>query len=72
MSHRVSEATGERSCPFNSLYWHFLIRHEDRLRSNHRMGMIYRNLERMVPAKREAVQQWGDYLLAKLDSGQNL
>lgn len=70
--YKVTETTGERACPFNSLYWHFLIRHQDRLRSNHRMGMIYRNLDRMDPAKREAVEQWGDQLLARLDAGQNL
>ncbi|UAW99061.1 cryptochrome/photolyase family protein [Halopseudomonas nanhaiensis] len=70
--YKVGEATGERSCPFNSLYWHFLIRHEDRLRSNHRMSMVYRNLDRMDPVKREAVQQWGDHLLARLDAGESL
>jgi len=70
--YKVTETIGERACPFNSLYWHFLIRHEDRLRGNHRMGMIYRNLDRMEPAKREAVKQWGDQLLSKLDAGQSL
>ncbi|MDH5020867.1 cryptochrome/photolyase family protein [Halobacterium rubrum] len=42
--------TGERACPFNSLYWDFLATHEDRLRSNHRMGLVYSHLD----DKREA------------------
>jgi deoxyribodipyrimidine photolyase-related protein len=42
--------TGERACPFNALYWDFLDRNEDSLRSNHRMGLMYGH----VDDKREA------------------
>jgi deoxyribodipyrimidine photolyase-related protein len=37
--------TGENACPFNALYWDFLDRNEERLRSNHRMGLVYSHLD---------------------------
>ncbi|MBY0549081.1 MAG: cryptochrome/photolyase family protein [Candidatus Obscuribacterales bacterium] len=33
------------SCPFNSLYWDFLLRHHDEFSRNQRMSMILRQLE---------------------------
>ncbi len=35
---------GEGACPFNYLYWYFLISKEKQLKSNPRMGLAYRNL----------------------------
>ena len=40
-----TRTTGEGACPFNALYWDFLDRNEDDLRSNHRMGLVYSHLD---------------------------
>ena len=37
--------TGNKACPFNALYWDFLDRNEDQLRSNHRMGLMYSHVD---------------------------
>ena len=37
--------TGEGACPFNALYWDFLDRNEEELRSNHRMGLMYNHVD---------------------------
>ena len=51
------ERLGEQACPFNALYWDFHLRHEDRLRRNPRIGMVYRQLDRMTPEARQAISQ---------------
>lgn len=71
-AYKVSDSTGEAACPFNALYWHFLMRHREQLRGNQRLGMVYRNLERMPQARQEALWQRGEQLLARLDAGEML
>ncbi|GAB4399239.1 MAG: cryptochrome/photolyase family protein [Microscillaceae bacterium] len=38
---------GAKACPFNSLYWEFYERHAEKLQRNARIGMAYRNLQKM-------------------------
>ncbi len=49
-------STGPDACPFTTLYWDFLLRHERRLRSNHRMTMQLKNLDRLSVEARAAIQ----------------
>ena len=53
--YKVSHKNGETACPFNYLYWDFLIRNQERLANNPRMGMPYRTLAKMDAAKKEAI-----------------
>ncbi len=52
----VKEKNGPDACPFNYLYWDFLLRNQDKLRSNQRLGMIYGTLSRMQPERIAAIQ----------------
>jgi len=49
----VKQKTGPKACPFNYLYWAFLIRQKNRLSSNPRLAMPYRTLVGW-PQEREA------------------
>jgi len=54
--YNVKETETENACPFNYLYWDFLIKHQERFRSNPRMAMILKNLDRFEDAKLEAIR----------------
>jgi deoxyribodipyrimidine photolyase-related protein len=43
------------SCPFSTLYWDFLMRHEKRLQSNQRMVMQLKNLARLSSTRRAEI-----------------
>ncbi len=48
---------GEGACPFNLLYWNFMIENEARLRENRRIGMIYKTLDRMTPERKATIRR---------------
>ena len=50
-----AESVGEKACPFTTLYWDFLIRHEERLAKNPRMALQVKNSARLSPEKRALI-----------------
>jgi deoxyribodipyrimidine photolyase-related protein len=65
----VTEKTGETACPFNPLYWDFLVRNRDRLKDNPRLAQPYRTWERMSEDRRRATLSAARRVLARLDEG---
>lgn len=57
---------GSQACPFNYLYWYFLIVNQTRLKSNPRMAMPYRTLARMTAEHRRQIMQQAEEFLAIL------
>lgn len=55
------EKTGERACPFNSLYWHFYARNREKLEKNPRIGMAYKTWDKMTN-RQEILDQAEKYL----------
>ena len=58
--------TGTTACPFNYLYWNFLIVNETRLKSNPRMVLPYRTLSRMSTWRRSQIVQQAQEYMARL------
>lgn len=46
-AYKPTVKSGPDACPFNYLYWDFLMRNKDTLRGNPRLGMPYNNLAKM-------------------------
>ena len=55
-----AQRTGERACPFTTLYWDYLMRHEKLLCKNPRMAMQLKNLARLSETGRAAVARRAD------------
>jgi deoxyribodipyrimidine photolyase-related protein len=56
---------GERACPFNYLYWNFMMENEERLKSNPRMAMPYRTLARMPEEHRDQIRNQSQFFRSK-------
>jgi deoxyribodipyrimidine photolyase-related protein len=50
-----AQRDGEHACPFTTLYWDFLMRHEALLADHPRMALQVKNLARLDDAQRQAV-----------------
>ena len=52
-----SKSTGKEACPFTTLYWDFLDKHHEQLRTNPRMSLQLRNLERIEPLQLQLIKE---------------
>jgi deoxyribodipyrimidine photolyase-related protein len=68
-AYKVKEKNGPSACPFNYLYWNFLSQHKDKLRSNPRMSLMYKALEKMPVEQIKATILDSAKFLKNLDEG---
>ena len=59
--------TGEKACPFNSLYWNFYDKNEAKLSKNPRIGMMYNVWRKMNPEAKVALLEQADYYLKNIN-----
>jgi deoxyribodipyrimidine photolyase-related protein len=53
---KPQDSVGEQACPITTLYWDFLIRHQEELERNPRMVMQVRNAKRLTDETRAQIQ----------------
>ena len=59
--------TGDKACPFNSLYWNFYDKNEDKLGKNPRIGMMYNVWRKMNSEDKVALLEQADYYLKNIN-----
>ena len=59
-----AQSAGDTACPFTTLYWDFLGRHETRLAANPRMALQVKNLARLSDDQRSAIAARADAVRA--------
>lgn len=69
-SYKVSKKNGPDACPFNYLYWDFLDRNRERLSGNHRIGMMYKTLDRMGEEKRKSILEDSHEFFKRIENGE--
>ena len=70
--YRPERAHGEGACPFTTLYWAFLIEHEERFARHPRMALQVRNLARKSNEERAAILARAEAVRIALSDGRDV
>jgi deoxyribodipyrimidine photolyase-related protein len=61
--------TGETACPFNSLYWDFIARNEEKLGGNQRMPYVFATWHKFEAQKQLQIRERAADVLAQMSAG---
>ncbi len=62
---------GPKACPFNHLFWTFMVRHRERLKSNYRLAALYKTWDRWDQEHQQAIQNASKNFLDGLSPAQH-
>jgi len=65
--YKVSKTVGEDACPLNSMYWHFMARHQKVFSRNPRTNMVYANWRKKSDQDKAEVLEQAEHYLNHLD-----
>jgi deoxyribodipyrimidine photolyase-related protein len=66
-AYRHDQRTGDDACPFNYLYWNFVLQHEETLRANPRLGPAVLGLNRLSESDRAQIKADARRFLARIE-----
>ena len=64
-SYNVKEKLTDNACPFNDLYWAFLIKNAKKLQTNPRLAFAYKTIDKMEPKIQKAYLEKQNKLVTK-------
>jgi deoxyribodipyrimidine photolyase-related protein len=62
-----AKRTGDKACPFTTLYWHFIDAHEATLTANPRTALMAKNLQKLDAAERASIRIRAGEMLTALN-----
>lgn len=69
--YNVKKEQGSDACPFNYLYWHFLIKNKDYLHTNPELAPPYQTLQKMSNEKQHIIVQDAETFLEKMEKAES-
>ncbi|WP_231759462.1 cryptochrome/photolyase family protein [Microbulbifer elongatus] len=66
--YKVQERTSDDACPFNSLYWHFLMEKREAFQNNPRMSMMLHQLDKMPEEDKRAMRTRAQQIIRDPDA----
>ncbi len=64
---KTAQSKGKPLCPYTTLYWNFLDKHEASLAANPRTGLMAKNITRMSAEQRQRIRDDAQRVLESLD-----
>ncbi len=64
---KTAQSKSKPLCPYTTLYWNFLDKHEAALAANPRTGLMAKNITRMTPEQRQRIRDDAQRVLETLD-----
>jgi deoxyribodipyrimidine photolyase-related protein len=64
---KTAQSKSKPLCPYTTLYWNFLDKHEAALAANPRTGLMAKNITRMSPEQRQRIRDDAQRVLETLD-----
>lgn len=64
--YNVKEKIGEKACPFNYLYWNFLIKHQSKLKKNRRLSFAYKHIDKLTNQEKQDITKAAKQFIKKL------